>query len=281
MSIQENALIVSLRISLPPQSRKAFAASDAVEMKYKTAHRQAAVVKQLFSKKDVKIIQRAAQQARQYFNEASLPYEDGRRIIPSANYFEFVSEMSKYSSAFDDAAVKLIRNYHLVISRAEFELGELFDENNYPTADQLEARMNFSIDSTVIPKSNAFDDLAGLDEEAIEKLKADARAGEKDKIEVAMRDLVSRLFTSLSHAVSKLSDEDAIFRDSLIKNIDHALEAIKTLNLTNDVDLIEIAEKVKSSLEGITAEDLRKDKELRSKTAKEAQEMIDKLSEFY
>ena len=141
--------------------------------------------------------------------------------------------------------------------------------------------MNFSIDSTVIPKSNAFDDLAGLDEDAIEKLKADARAGEKDKIEVAMRDLVSRLFTSLSHAVSKLSDEDAIFRDSLIKNIDHALEAIKTLNLTNDVDLIEIAEKVKSSLEGITAEDLRKDKELRSKTAKDAQAMIDKLSEFY
>jgi len=281
MSIHDSALIVSLRISLPPQTKRASQASEAIELKYKTAKKQAAVVKHLFSKQDIKRLQQAASQARKWFNDATLPYEDGRRIIPSSQYFEFTSEASKHSMAFDTEAKKLVRNYHLVISRAEFELGELFDEDNYPTAGQLENHLSFSIDSTVIPRSNAFDDLAGLDEEAVKKLKEQAEQGYKDKVEIAMRDLVSRLFTSLSHAVARLSNEDAVFHKTLITNIDKALEAIKTLNLTHDTDLIEIAEQVKETLEGITPEELRENKKLRAETAQSAQEMIDKLSEFY
>ncbi len=279
--LNKTTMLVSLTIGMPPQTRIAGKASDKVEVEYNTARRQARVSKTLFSKQDIRPLQTAASRARTVFNEMSLPYDAGNRIIPTKTYFKFAEKMVEISGEFDKRKTAFLRDYHLTRMRAEMELGELYDEKNYPPVEDLEDRIYFSIDSSVVPATTAFDDLAGLDEAAIEKLKAEAVAGQQRKVGEALQNLFSRLFTSLSKASVKLADKDAVFRDTLLSNIETALDAIETLNLTDDQNLITLAEEVKATLEGLTPEALRKDEELRLKTAEETQALVNKVGEFF
>lgn len=279
--LHETCLLINLSINLPPQTRVAQQASTDVEHKYRTAKKQGRVTKSLFSAKDIKPLTRVMSEARTLFNELSLPYDSAYRIIPSASYFEFVEKMAVVAKKFDTQKANFLREYHIILMRSEQVLGDLFDEDDYPTLAALENKMNFTIESSVIPAETAFDELAGLTPEAIEEMKVQARAGQQEKIEQALKDLFQRLFNSLKKASSKLADEDGIFRDTLIGNINGALAAVDSLNLTNNQELIDTAEEVKQVISGITPEELRKDKELRKHTAETTQEVLKKMSNFF
>jgi len=279
--LHETCLLVNLSINLPPQTRIAHKASNDVERTYRTAKKQGRVTKSLFSAADIKRLTKVMNEARTLFNELSLPYDSAYRIMPSVKYFEFVEKMAGVAERFDTQKVNFLREYHIILMRSEKVLGDLFDEDDYPSLEALENRINFTIESSVIPAETAFDELAGLTPEAIEEMKAQALAGQQAKVEQALKDLFQRLFSSLKKASSKLADEEGIFRDTLIGNINGALEAVGSLNLTNNQELTAIAEEVKQVIEGITPEELRKDKDLRKQTAENTQELLKKMSSFF
>lgn len=279
--LHETCLLVSLRITLPPQTKTARQASTEVEHKYRTAKKQGKVVKQLFSPKDIKPLTQAMTQARNLFNELSLPYDAAYRIIPSTGYFDFVEKLSAVSSEFDTKKHEFLREYHLIQSRSMLALGDLYDEDDYPSPARLGNMINFTVESSVIPDVTAFDELAGLTPEALEEMKAKAAAGQQEKIEAALQDLFKRLFDSLNKASVKLADKDGVFRDTLIGNINSALVAIESLNLTGNQDLIDLATNVKAIIEEVSPDDLRTDKELRKETAEQTKAVLNKMSEFF
>ncbi len=279
--LHETCLLVSLRVTLPPQTKTARQASNDVEYKYRTAKKQGKVVKQLFSPKDIKPLTQVMTRARSLFNELSLPYDSAYRIIPSAGYFNFVEKLAEVSKEFDTKKQEFLREYHLIQTRSAMALGDLYDEDDYPTPTRLSNMINFTIESSIIPDVTAFDELAGLTPEALDELKAQAAAGQQEKIESALHDLFKRLFDSLHKASVKLADKDGVFRDTLIGNINNALLAIESLNLTNNQELIDLATDVKEIIEEVSPDDLRTDKELRKETAEQTQKVLNKMSEFF
>ncbi len=281
MSLQEQCLLVTLEIGLPPLTRKAMRASEDAETKYKTAKRQVGVKKNLFARRDIFPIQQAASAARTLFNDLSLPYDQNRRIIPTNSYFSFVEKMAGVSAIFDSLRHKFLNEYHITLMRSEMELGTLWRGDDYPSVNTLKEKMYFSIESTVIPSMTGFDALVGLDEEELEKIKREAVKGQQAKVDEALKNLVGRLRTSLNKAAIRLADTDTYFKDTLIGNITAALEAVETLNITKDEKLIELANEVRETMEGITPKDLRKDEKLREETAEDAQKLVDKMSDFF
>jgi hypothetical protein len=279
--LNETCILVNLQIGMPPQTRLARKASDEVAEKYNTVKNQARVNASLFSKKDIRPLQQVANQARTLFNEMSLPYDSANRILPTESYFEFTQAMSVIATEFDKKKSAFLRDYHIILMRSEMELGALWRAENYPSNFELEQRIGFTIESNVIPPMTAFDELAGLSEEAIKELKVQAEAGQQDKINDALKDLFKRLFKSLNAAAIRLDDVDTHFKDTLIGNIEAALSAIESLNLTEDEDLIELAEEVREVISGITPAELRSNGELRKQTAKETKELVAKVSEFF
>lgn len=281
MSLQEQCLLVTLEIGLPPLTRKALRASEDAEAKYKTAKRQVGVKKNLFARRDIKPIQSAASAARVLFNELSLPYDHNRRIITTESYFSFVEKMAGASAIFDSLRHKFLNEYHITLMRSEMELGTLWRGDDYPSVDSLKERMYFSIESTVLPSVTGFDNLVGLDEEELEKIKREAVKGQQAKVQEALVSLVDRLKTSLNKAAIRLADTDTYFKDTIISNITAALEAVETLNITNDQKIIDLAKDVRETMEGVTPKDLRKDEKLREETAEDAQKLVDKMSDFF
>ncbi len=279
--LNESCILVGLKIGMPPQTRLAREASEEVGAKYKTAKNQARVSKSLFSKKDINPLQKVAGRARALFNELSLPYDVGFRITPCEKYFEFAEEISAMASEFDTKKMEFLRNYHITLMRAEQELGDLFREGDYPEQSELDDKIYLTIESRVLPPVTAFDDLVGITPEDIEELKKQAVASQQAKIEDALKDLFKRIFKSLDRAAVKLASKDSTFRDSLVGNIEAALDAAESMNLTGNPDLISLTDEVRHILAGITPNTLRHDKELRAKTATETKELVDRMGEFF
>ena len=281
MSIYENCLLIGLEISMPPKTRKAVGASAKVEQAYRTAIGRAKVTKGLFSKQDTKALEKVANEARKFLDEQTLPFGKHQRMIPAEAFFKFSEEFGEIKAEFEHQKQRFLNTYHLSLSRAEFELGDLFDETNYPSHQYLENHIQMVIETSVVSPENAFDKISGMDQATVDKLKAEALEQQARKLEEAMKSLVKRLLKTLTHMVTRLVDEDAKFKNTLVSNIHDSVEAIRGLNITDDAELNTLADRVEEILTGISAQELRNDKELRKETAKEAKEIIDRLADYF
>jgi len=142
--LNNTAILVHLSIGMPPQTKKAKRASDKLEDQYGTAPKQARVNKNLFSRKDIKPLQRVAGQARTLFASLTLPYDEYSRIMPSVSYFEFTRQMSAVVMEFDMKKKSFLDNYHISLMRAESELKWLYKESDYPRVEVLADVMHIS-----------------------------------------------------------------------------------------------------------------------------------------
>ena len=91
----------------------------------------------------------------------------------------------------------------------------------------------------------------------------------------------------ITHNVSYLErlkdDEDGakIFHNTLVGNINKAIDAAETLNVEDDDELKRLTTMVKDIFDGISADDLRRDADLRRNTAAKAEEIASKISELF
>ena len=285
MSIHTRGLLVSLVIGMPPQSKKIMAASEKVELDNGTAPNQAAVVSRLFAKEDVRELQKAATAARAFFKKTTLPYSRGVGLMNAANYFEFLSSMTMYKEAFEREKNRIVDNMEQVLENASRVNGDLFDMKHYPSMLELQENIMFHIEVTPVPMANDFDKLADLSPDEIEKLQQEAVLSQQSKTQAAMRDLFERLLTTLKHAAERLSDDETggckIFRDTLVSNIEEAIIAAETLNITDDEELKKLSDEVKEIIDGVTAAELRKDVTLRKETARKSQELASRIESLF
>ena len=284
MSISEKALLMTLTIGMPPASRKVKPESERLEKEKGTAKNQAAVVAKLFARQDIEPLNKVSGAARRRFRELTIAYGRSSGLVPTVRYFDFMTEIGAFRREFEAERDELLSNFKDALGRAEEVNGGLFDVNNYPDYETLASQMYFSIECTPVPTENDYDRLSDLTPEQIEVLKREAVVTAQSKTQAAMRELFERLFKSVKHMAERLSDEETgdqkIFRDTLIDNVNKAIAAAETLNITDDTELVELTQNIKEAIDGITAPDLRRDAELRRTTAEKAKEIADRLSEL-
>jgi hypothetical protein len=86
----------------------------------------------------------------------------------------------------------------------------------------------------------------------------------ENKLSEAMQDAWDRLHDCLTKMSTKLAgDEKQIFRDTLVTNAVDMCELLTKLNVTNDTKLETARKKLEGVLVGVTANELRKDDDLR------------------
>ena len=284
MSLHSKALLVSLSIGMPPQSKTLKTESELLELKHRAEPNQVSAVAKLFAKQDLRGLQRAATTARKWFKEHTLPYGRSQGIIPAKMFFSFTQELGSLRLDFEAQKRALIDNIEDVLQNAQLANGTLFDRNNYPSLQELEKDIYFSIECHPVPSSNDYDKLADLTPEELELLKNEAVLNSQNKMQSAIQDLFNRLLKTLLHAANKLQDDDEgmqIFRDTLVGNINKAVEAAEILNITDDNQLQEFTIKVKELFDGVSASDLRRNPQLRKETADKAAELAKRITELF
>lgn len=279
MSITTKAMVLNLQIGIWQGYRLDKDASRKVVEDANADGDAARVNKHLVPKEALKAINSASNAIRAHFYEKTLPWKDnGDRLITRLVYMSFIEEHERLVGEFVNAVNEFVTvAYPQAREKAAFRMGDLFKPEDYPSAESLRRRFYVNLD--IDPVTEAGDFRVSLDKEHANEVRESMERALNERLGRAMHDVWDRLSNVVGHFAKKMGSDD-IFRDTTVRNLDELVDLLPGLNVLDDPDLDAIAKEVKAKLHGLDPKDLRKDKALRSQVAKDAQEIIDRMSGF-
>ena len=287
-TLSEKAMLVGLHIRHWSARKYDRSVSDKVA-EDNAANREAGRYnKMLIARNALDDIIKAISKARGTHYDNTLPWtDDGFRILPASNYFEYMAAIGVYKRSFERAVDNFIGNYEDYKQQAEKVLGRLFREKDYPRADSLSTRFLFEIKILPMPASSDF--RVGLQAQEVDRIREDIEARMQAAQEAAMRDVWKRIHHAVSRMHDKLSSYgrdpetnkiSVRFQDTLVGNLRDLTAILPRLNLTGDPELERISRRLETTLCIPEAQQLREDGDLRRKTAKEAKRILDQMAGY-
>lgn len=229
--------------------------------------------KLLIDKAAIKPIVTLSGQLRDLHYKMTLPWGDnGDRLLPSAMYFEYTKAMRDMRDTFHTAVKTFVANYPTYKQEARKRLGTMYNAEDYPDPSHITAKFEARVSFLPVPEAKDFRVDLGADEVA--QIREDIEKEVALRQAEAVNDLWTRLKDVIEHAYNRLSDPEAIFRDSLIENIQSLCSIAAKLNITNDAKLEEVRKDAQHRLCGVPAQRLRDDKVLRKNVANAAADIL-------
>jgi len=214
-----------------------------------------------------------AGQIRQYFYRITLPWSDeGFRLLPSNFYFELMTRMREFETAFEQGIESFLAVYPQYIDQVRPELNGLFREEDYPAAGKLREKFGVKLEILPIPSGADFRVQMSVEEQARVSREIDANV--RQSLTRGTEDLWKRLREVVSHMVDRLNEPESRFHASLVTNVFDLVEILPRLNVNGDADLNRFAEQIRQRLCNHTAHDLKKHDLLRVTAASDAADIV-------
>ena len=179
---------------------------------------------------------------------------------------------------------EFLKVYPSLRATRQFDMGDLFDEKEFPTPDVVRSKFHFTFETCPVPNNEDIRVIDALPAEELDRLVAEGVEQENEKVRKGMAVAAERLATVVATMHKKLSvkigDSGHIFRDSLIENIASLVEIMPGLNITGDPVLAQMCKDAKK-LTLYSPDELREDEDKRAKAAKEAKTLAGKLAGLF
>lgn len=236
--------------------------------------------KVLVDKEAVKRYTKKANEMRQWFYDNSLPWKDnGQRIIKNAELQRIQREWRQHTDELDAIIWDFCSRYDHLKQQAALDLNGMFNPNDYPTSEALARKFATDFDLDTLPMLPS-DFRTTLSDEQVNQIRADMEARNQQAIKDAMRDAWQRLYVAIDHMHERLSDHDAVFRDSLINNICELCEILPRLNITDDPELERMRREAEEKLCSYDPQNLRENASYRMEAADRARQLKDMMAGY-
>lgn len=258
---------------------------EVVSSKNAAAKDAARVNKHLLAgRQELEVIQAHIGAARTYVYENTLPWSDsGIRLLPTKKFMEFNDRMGKFEEEFAQLVKVFINVYPSLITAQAMALGDMFNRNDYPSPQEIAHKFSFRVNYMPVPTAGDFRIDVGNEAQAELQKKLSALADER--VAAAMADARGRLKAHLDRMMERLHVEEVNGKQrkgrihtSLIEGGLELCEALKSLNLTNDITIEAARVELERLLRTVDAEDLRKNIEARTEIRAQVAEIVDRFS---
>lgn len=207
----------------------------------------------------------------------TLPWsQDGARILPASIFEKYSEDMRLLRGAFGRAVEGFVQDFPNLEVAARRELNGMYNAADYPT--NIAAK--FGVDIVFMPLPDAQDFRASLGENAVAEIKEGIEAELQKTMQAAMRDPYERLYGHISRMVERLSDEKAIFRDTLVTGLADLCTILPGLNLTGDERLEDLRKRAERMVTHLDPKDLREVPSVRQNVARDAAEIQRMMASF-
>lgn len=201
-----------------------------------------------------------AANARAWHLSQTLPWTDnGSRLLPMSNFMEYKKQLGELEANYEALVDKFIIAYPNLVSAAAFQLGTLFDRNEYPDENSLKRKFKFTYSFFPVPTAGDF--RIDINEEAKAEIMANCNSAYQDRLNNAMREAWGRLHDCLTRMSERLTDNAdgsrKIFRDSLVENGVELVSMLKHLNITQDPQLEQARRDLQSAIGAHDLDSLR------------------------
>ena len=207
----------------------------------------------------------------------------GTRILPTTNYFEYKDRVTNMIAERNKLADTFCNDeYDFITIPIKASLGGLYDESLYPPAHVVRAKYWDEMSISPIPESGHFvAELFNNAQSELDSMRADFEVYTQKKLQRAANETWKELRPVVAN-MSKMLDYDdgekkTGFKDTLVTNVLDVLKIMRACNLSNDVRMTSIADKLETALYGVTPDALRNSGALRAKTKQQVDEAIAQL----
>lgn len=281
MKIQDKALLANLTISTWTARKFDKKATATVTSTHHTDTNAGRYNKSLVAKSRLDEITKIAGKARTYHYEHTLPYQQkGQAILATAIMVDYMAKIKELKTEFNSAVENFLIDYPIIQQEARSSLGDLYNDQDYPTSYKLREKFDMEIDFSPIPEGSHL--TINIDAADLENIQRDIEERVQDSVQAAMKELWQRLYDVTAAIKERLTPEAngeaKLFRDSLIKNALDLAELLPKLNITDDPDLNQIADEIRRELSTIDPQHLRKYPDVRKDTATTATAIMDKIN---
>jgi hypothetical protein len=263
MSITSSSVLTEMNISVWTANKLDRGATDNVTTNAHAVKNAAQVRKNLMAGTAArKEIADYAAACRLWHNTRTLPWADkGARLLPTSLFLDYKQEADTRRNTFNRMVDEFIDNYPALVQTAHNYLGNLFDPNDYPSADVVRSKFGFRLVFSPVPESGDF--RLDLPAQELEEVKQGYEDSFKSRLADAMRDPWDRLHKVLIAMSDKLTDEEGEeeikkrYHDSLIDNAQSLCAMLTHLNVTGDPKLEQARRDLEQTIMGTDMETIK------------------------
>lgn len=285
-NIDTCALLVELNAPMWTARKLDRGATDEIVTTKNAAAKDAARVNKhlLAGRSELEVIQKHIGAARTYLYQSTLPWSDsGIRLLPTKSFTAFNERMMKYEQEFVDLVNEFIAVYPSLITAQAMALGDMFDRSEYPSPQEIAHKFSFRVNYMPVPQAGDFRVDVGNEAQAELQEKLGKMADERVKL--AMDDARNRLKAHLDRMLKQLRVEEVNGKQqkgrihaSLIEGGLELCEALKSLNLTNDMTIEAARVELEKLLRSVDTDDLRKQVDARTEIRTQVAEIVDRFN---
>ena len=278
--IARAAMLVDLNIKVysgRKQDRKTQA--EVTTAKGSGSKRAASVYKSLFADcKELDDITKYQARIRAEHYRLTKPWADnGQRLLPTKLLLEYQGAMGRCKAEFEFLVDKFVVKYDTLVAAAAFQLGTLFDRDEYLPGSQIARK--FAIETSFSPLPIAGDFRVDIESEVQQQLITQYEAKSQALLAQSTQDSWTRLHKVLTNLSDRLViEEDGTkrkFHDTLVSNAEELCELLDALNVTADPDLERARIKLLDAMTGVTPKELRTEDSTRIETKRKVDAILD------
>ena len=278
--VARSAMMVDLHISVySGRKQDKTTQGEVTTAKGSGSKKAASVYKNLFAEcKELDALTKFQARARAEHYRLTLPWNDqGARLLPTASLLEYQQTMGRYRTEFERLVDAFLDKYDTLVAAAAFQLGTLFDRQEYLSRAQVALRFRMESSFTPLPTSGDFrlDVESSVQRDLVEQYERRMEA----KLAQANQDSWSRLHEALLRLSDRLViEEDGTkrkFHDTMVTGALELCELLTVMNVTKDPQLESARRKVEGVLSGVTPKELRDEHSTRIQTKQRVDEILD------
>jgi hypothetical protein len=291
MSITTNGILVDLNISLWTGRKMDRKVSNEIDANKHTRVKAGNYHKSLFAGTDkLEKVQSIAGKIRNWHIRQTLPWSDtGTRLLPMGNFFTYKQELSQMEQEFDAAVQDFITAYPTLISAAAFQIGALFNRDDYPSEDKIKHKFNVR---TVFHPVPLADDFRVEAETSLKnELQDQYEKMYREREESTAKELWDRLHEYLTTLVDRLEKKQQAteasangtktkagqFHESHLENGLELCDLLTRLNIMNDPQLEAARKYLESALTGVEVKDIRSSEGVRNEVKARVQDILNRF----
>lgn len=239
MDIQSRCVVVVLSVKLPGQYRKDRRKTAEVCAEAGAAETAGRWSNSVWPAEAITPCREQYTATRELLYSRSVPWlADGQRLILVGELLTLRPQLDKMLGQFNQLADEAAAQYDTWVSMARRERNGLFSERDYKGPHHFRSRFALTVQYLPVPDESHI--VCQLADDDLRVLREGVSIQVADAMETGRRDVLDRIAAPLRNMVSRLSDPDAIFRDSLVTNIRELADALPALNLAGDATLTDI-----------------------------------------
>ena len=280
-SIASSAMLVEFSVSTWTARKKdRKATSDVAERNNLASKELTNVTKKLIDCEELSAVVKFGANARNIHYSMTMPWSDmGQRIVTTQQYFKYHEVMTELQQEFDRLTQAFLEVYDYEVTEMQLKLGDMWNRDEYPTADAIRDRFRMRI--SYMPLPDAGDWRIDIQNEAQQQLTQQYEQYYNNQIKSAMNDLWHKLHDNLTTLVRQL-DYDADGKrnrvyDTVFDRAHELVEMLSTCNVTGDSQMEAMRQRLDTALYGLTADAVKRDDTLRDTAREKVKDAIANL----